>query len=326
MIYIRLKNASPIFVSLREDIFRYLRDTRKCSEMVAKIPAREPSAGFDDWVLAPWSVEAVSQNFGNESIEELKRIQDQGFIEIDEILVHSQKLHLIRLKYEPDWDQLVHDPLPQELNTVSGLMNRYILSFLSEAILKRNEPVKLEEALFDLKNTVMLPDDFMPDYLMSNIEGTVRPDISYVVRRIQPYSNITSIYCYFESNGKISGSLSRLLPGSTVGGPINREAIRERLSQSFQRLGADPSYLDFEVSRTLNQLIYNLERKGIREIRRPVPRNEILARLMETGILQTHDGRIFIPDNITLEILISAKEKFKKSVYQLASKWLNDWI
>lgn len=308
------------------DILEYLKNTEKIKNIVKKIQARNPSAGIPSWILAPWSVEALKQNLGDGVEEEIFSMQAEGLLEMHHEVVDGHSVVLID---RPRIDMVKTDS-PERTKmkrSISGVMNLYILSYLYDRMNVENSPVKLEDALFDLKNGVMLPDDFMPEYLIGNIEGS-GPELEpeEIVREIQPFQSITTIFCYFEYNEQKTGSLSMLYPGPATKIPLTREEMREKLTESFKKLQENPGYGDFEMSRILNRIIYNMEQRNTMEFRRPLPPPNILSRLVSMGIVRESSGKYMVSQETSIEKIKLFREEFKKKASVLASEWLQKTI
>ena len=321
--YEPLSDGNAICLELRAKVLEYLKLTENIGGMVEKLPARDPSSGISSWILAPWSVEALKQNLCPNVSEEIRRMEADGILELHQLMADGEPVQMIR---NPKLGSVnSSNSISADMKrTVSGIMNLHILSYIQDRQKITDKPVKLEEALFDLKNGVMLPDDFMPVYLMGNIEGSeTQVEPCEIAREIQPFNDVAAIFCYFEHSSQRTGTLAMLYAATNFIIPLTREEMRKKLADSFRKLQEYPDYGDFEMSRILNQIIFNREKRHTDELRRPYPKQEYISRLMELEIVQKMEERYLLNPEMPTEKIKQIRDELKKKASVLAASWLN---
>ena len=304
-------------------IKKYLQDTFNIRNIMEEVPVRAPSSELTTWILAPWSLESISMNC-RLPVEEVTRILESvPQVEIATQDRGANKISVVRwLGSEPFSYQAVSSLL-RPGRKIRDFINLHIYNYLVGRTGTVSSPVKLEDALFDLKNSVMLPDDFMPDYLMGNLEGEDIPPSDHVMENLQPFSDRTDVYCYFEPSHKGSGSLAYLFAASPEPGMVNdNKEIEKIIGDSFRSLPRDPDYEHFELSRYMKTILFNIQRYSSGELRRPLPPPHIIESMKRKGIIAETNGKYSVSEGISAEHLEGMLETEKKAAKALSARWL----
>ncbi len=306
---------------------RYLKETFRIRNVVEKIQARSPADGPATWILAPWSPDSISINCGLPKEEVLRALDSMPETEIVPRNVDGSSISVAVWSGNEPPSCLTGVPAPTPGRRVRDLINLHIYNYICARNHGENQPVKLEDALFDLKNSIMLPDDFIPDYLMANIEGEKPPAVDYIIEKLQPFSGRKDIYCYFEPGHHGPERLAYMFASSHVEEslPGNNE-IERLLGESFRSLSSDPDYQHFELSRYIRSLLFNIKRYGSRELRRPLPPAHIIDIMNKIGILTENSGKYSIAESISTTGLEEVLEKEKNAAVSLAIRWLNSTV
>ena len=287
-------------------------------------PRNPDLIGAREWLLAPWSLNAIAMNTGLPQDAIRSFASSKKSLALSDETVSGISIEMLR-KLRNDENMETKRTLEAKFrNDVSGYMNQHLLNYILTVVDQLDRPVRLEDALFDMKNGIMLPDDFIPEYLMGNIEGEISPDPKDVLREIQSSAYFTDIYCYFEVSNEHNGSLAFIYPSrSTPRPPSGNEEIRKKISDSFTKLQSTPEFRDFELSRTLKTVIYNLEKRNTRELGRPSFDQKRVALLESESLVERRDEKTVIKDSVDLKTLISLQRGFKLAAKQLAEDWLS---
>ena len=304
-------------------IKKYLRDTFNLRNIIERVPFRAPPSESGTWILAPWALESISLNCRLPVEEVIRYLKSVPEVEIETQDYGDDKISVARWTgSEPPSDPAVM-PLRDPGRRIRDFINLYIYNYLVGRTGIENRPVKLEDALFDLKNSVMLPDDFMPDYLMGNLEGENIPRTDYVMENLQPFSGRTDIYCYFESSHKIPGGVAYLFAASPEPGSVNgNQGIEKMIGDSFRSLSRDPDYVHFELSRYIKTILFNIQRYRSSELRRPLPPPRILEIMKSKEIIAETSGKYSVPEGISAEHLERILETEKNAAKALSKRWL----
>lgn len=310
-------------MSLRENsVLSYLYSTKDISNLRIKFKSLESTAGEDSEVI-PWSVRSVSLNAGvSEELvrdvvlgnEELQIIKEDHFGEQFEII----KGDGIPLKGEEE------AKIPSTL-TVKNLMNLIVYMQTVEMEQSSRSLIKLGDALFYLKNTVMIPDDFMPEHMMGNVEGSMTLTVDSVRREFQFLPGKNSIFVYPEKNFQKFSRISYLYadPLIRLQPYPDKDNLLAVLAGSFNGIRMDPRFRDFENSRLIKNLIYQLEFRKNRELRKPLFNQEKIDQLLDLGI--PVEGNL-VSEKVKTSTLNEIRARLLKNSHDLSVEWQESQI
>lgn len=307
-------------------IFNYLKDTRAIGQIVDKfLPLDPDSDGKEESLLAPWSIDSICLNTGLNSKEVssvLSGIENGSFINIGSEN-HGLQIFSLEGNLPQDSSKIPERTCATEM-TVSELMNLYLYQYAGERIMDKNYPVKIEEALFDLKNSIFLPDDFIPSYLMGAVEGESKINPSEVRNQLEFMQGLTSLYIYPEQHGSGYGRIRFIYParsGQVLTTPTN-DSIRKLLADSFSDVGTTEQYADFENSRLIKNVIYAVTQKKTRELKRPLFDPRKIAILEKLGIVDSSGEISRLREEVSIEDLEVIYSRQKQAGHELATHWI----
>jgi hypothetical protein len=308
-------------------IKKYLKETFNLRNIMERVPVRVHSAESTTWELVPWSLESVSTNCRLPIEEVTSLLKSMPDVEIVTRDGDAGPVSVVRWLGVKPPSYSTESTLQEPGRRVRDLINLHIYNYLEERRAAETGPVKLEDALFDLKNSVMLPDDFIPDYLMGNLEGEDIPDADYVVENLQPFAGRIDTYCYFELSPRGSGGLAYLYAASRAHGKvIGNQDIERIIGSSFKSLSKDPDYVHFELSRYIRSIIFGLERYRSTELRRPLPPPHIIELMERKGIIAETGGRYSVQDGISAADLEKMLVTEKNNAKALSTRWLDSLV
>lgn len=299
-------------------ILWYLSNTYSLKEYREKFKSLE---GEEFWLL-PWEAGNITYNAGV-TMEYLRDfVSRHNNLRLEEEEISSQRR--IFLKGDGIDKTVQKAELPQIIS-IKNLMNLTIFLYTREEQVKNNVPVKMEDALFFLKNTVMIPDDFMPAHLMGNVEGSMTISSEILRKEFQFLPGRTSIFLFPEN------PLSRFSRIRYLYTPMGMEfdalppltSLTEILQRSFGELQEDSRYRDFEDSRLLKTVLYQMEVRKNREIRKPYFTPEKAERLIQLGIPLIESK---IPERISANDVREIREGKIRSGSSLAEDWFSKTV
>lgn len=312
-------------------VVRYLKDTYEIRNVLEKFNPLDPDEdGVMVSTLAPWSLDSISINTG----------LDHG--RIMEIIGTSSGLSLKR--EDPDLDLVVESssgtfsPPASEGSpsittdhsiSVSRAMNLHILQFISEQARENKHPVKFEDALFNLKNSVFLPDDFMPEHLMGNVEGELGLNLEQVREELQIVPHYNSIYVFPEKKQRGYGRIRYLYPSwsQIPKRVLSNEKLTEIIRKSFEVMQAENnSYRDFENGRLIKSVIFNMEQKKTRELKRPVFDPRKVGILESMGLVDRITEVPQIKEEVSVGKLYELYSDSKEKGHTLSRTWLKSTV
>ncbi len=311
-------------------ILKYLNDTYSIRNVLESFPPlnpEEPDSGKS--VLAPWSVSSISLNTGLTENEVMEEIEEVSGASVESVEVDGMRIQLLKmgeslgLKAHASHETLKPDPL-----TISEVMNLHMYQFVAEKVSSIDRPVKIEEAIFDLKNNSFLPDDFMPEHIMGMVEGALKMSSEEIHRAYLLHSETKLLYLFHEQKNNIPGRVRFIYP-SKVNFNVqlpNNEKLREKLIGSFTGLRNNEKYRDFENSRLLNTVIFNIESRKNRILKRPVFDPHKISVLESMGYVDKTDEMPKIRDNISVGQLKEKKTELKKHGEELSKEWFQSIV
>lgn len=308
-----------------EAIARYLVETENIREISVSFSPLNPEEKDTRMSrLSPWSVGYVALNAGATESEVRKFVDSTEGIALMEGSSEDGGQVIVRNGKTPLELDIALQPKREIASPrVINAMNLHVYQFLTGRLGESDQPVKIEDAIFDLKNSLFLPDDFMPEHLMGMVEGISFPPVIEAKRAFQIMPGITSIYLYPEWKSDGFGRVRFLYP-SPSGVPektVSNEAIREAISGSFRQLSTDSRYREFEQSRLLKSVVYNMTQKKSRELRRPVFDPRKVAALDALGIVEKPGDVPKIREEVSVKDLESIIDRAKQAGSALAREW-----
>lgn len=314
----------------RDFIFQYLADTGDIRDFIKPLaPLDVNEDGSMESCLAPWSVSSIVANTGmnhDAVMEALKGVDHLTLKEEHcgghrEIIVSGDRFRGHRTEATGTPNDVMD-------GRVSSAFNLHVYQFILSQAREGRGPVKIEDAIFDLKNSLMLPDDFMPEHLMGMVEGETALSIDQVRKAYEIVPGKTSIYLYPEQKKQGFGRVRFLYPASSfsLADPVSNETIRDAISASFGGLSDDPRFGKFESSRLLRSVIYNMERKNSRILRKPVFDSRKIGILEKMGIIDTSGDTTKVRDGVSADDLRSMVEEAGIQTRHLAHEWLESKI
>lgn len=316
-------------MNTEESISKYLADTYSIREIIEVFePLNPDEAGASRSILAPWSMLSISGNTGATVNEVMKFLEKNDAFSVAETEKEGIKFTIAKAQGNLDAATEGVNLEPGTQLSVSQLMNLHVLQFATSKVSAEDAPVKIEDAIFDLKNTVFLPDDFMPEHLMGMVEGDadftqdeIRGDYAVV-------DGLTSMYFYQEQKNDGNGRVRFIYPslsGAIKEAPSN-ESIRELISKSFSTVQSEKSYVDFVNSRLIKTIIFNIEQKNSRELKRPIFNPGKIKILENMDLVEKSGDKAFIKQSVSIDTLKEIYSKAKEDGQKLAEVWLSSKI
>ena len=313
-----------------ELILRYLHDTWNIRYRQKVFKPFSSANDIESQTIIPWSIPMISANIHVDDHALREIIERQGYLQIDHEKRYGQDFDLVKLKGDRSSlppIELKPIRIPDEVS-VSSLINLYMYIFLSEAVSTEDRLMTIEDAVFSLKNTLMIPDDFIPPQLMSNIEGEVHLDVNEMIKDIQPFSKHQLIYVYPEFFNGIPYRIRFLYPSKSYSIENGRtlQELLSKIGDSFEKIKLDEDFSAFQLSRYLKDVIYIIEVKHTRELLPPLFSADKMSKLQSLDIISTSEAKTVVKDSIDINYLKELREMLKKKAEQLRSNWLKSII
>ena len=313
-----------------ELILRYLHDTWNIRYRQKVFKPFSSANDIESQTIIPWSIPMISANIHVDDHALREIIERQGYLQIDHEKRYGQDFDLVKLKGDRSSlppIELKPIRIPDEVS-VSSLINLYMYIFLSEAVSTEDRLMTIEDAVFSLKNTLMIPDDFIPPQLMSNIEGEVHLDVNEMIKDIQPFLKHQLIYIYPEFSNGIPNRIRFLYPSKSYSIENGRtlQELLSKIGDSFEKIKLDEDFSAFQLSRYLKDVIYIIEVKHTRELLPPLFSADKISKLQSLDMISTSEAKTVVKDSIDINYLKELREMLKKKAEQFRSNWLKSII
>ncbi len=188
--------------------------------------------------------------------------------------------------------------------------------------------IKADEAVFTIKNAASIPDDFMPAAFMEMVEGRNISNYYQVFKELQP-SFVTCLFPLLKigESGPISVDSLVTLKGMIS---LDRDArssfLIQRIASEFNSFKVSGAYKSFILGRSFRSIIFNLERKKSREVKKPLFDSESINSMLEIDIIEERNGSYFLKDEIDLPELKAISADYEKRNHLIADVWKNTMI
>ena len=307
-------------------IARYLRDTMmiRKAEFLAELPHSTKEKNF---LITPWETTQIIRNLDDVSTPEL-----EGFVyrndDIFTIAPINNGEYALRLQphAEPADYQINGKPLiPAEteilMKDAFGLLLHKRIESLSE---NGSCWVRKEDAIFGIKNSLMLPDDFIPQSWMAIVENDEPIDSDRIIEDIQSIFGRKWIYVFSSyENGKAIMPYFFYNRKGTALPEVTEERLMSILASEFEALRNSPEFRVFTMARILKSVIFNMETKGTRELRKPLFDSGKIKLLMDENLVNESDGKFFLRESVSLTNLESLRNRYLDLSSKLSSEWMN---
>lgn len=287
-----------------------------------------------DYAVVPLSVKHINFNTGISDQAELESVLDDLGVEFN-ILdrkfelagTGDQKISLktVNLKnYSDSIEHAVTQLFPDcRKTTVEGLfklaMYRECMDFRSE----KHEVMKVEDAVFGIKNTVSIADDFMPGYIMGMVEGRFPERPEDYLMGLQP-GDTGQVFLMMKESGDCFAGFYGILPffhaGSNSPGFGH---LLERLKTCVEDLTEREFYGEFELSRLLKLLIFQLEFKKNRILKAVNLDESSISILESSGVIRKSGDVYSVEEHLSPADLKKMKAHTDEAVKSEVNKWLD---
>ncbi|MCL4480969.1 MAG: hypothetical protein M1113_05755 [Candidatus Thermoplasmatota archaeon] len=307
-------------------IARYLQDTMiiKEAEFLAEL---SHGAKGKTYLITPWETSQIIQNLEDISISELEGFLSRNGDILAEIHINNGE-HAVRLQTKADLaDCHINEEPPIAVNAEIRIKDAFGLLLYKKIVSLSKDGsnwVRKEDAIFGIKNSLMLPDDFIPQSWMAIVENNEPIESDRVIEDIQRVLGRKWIFVFssYEDDKAILPYFFYSRKG--VGLPeVTEERLMSILTSEFEALRNSPEFRIFILTRILKSVIFNLETKGTRELRKPLFDNVKIQLLMDENLVSEIDGKFFIRESVSLTNLESLRNRYLDLSSKLSSEWMN---
>ncbi|MEM0155935.1 MAG: hypothetical protein QW597_04970 [Thermoplasmataceae archaeon] len=316
------------YQAIDSKIEEYLLDTVSIRD---KFIETQMSNKVDSNVITPWSLAQICANLNGVSEENLldfvSRYNDTLILDAD---VYGKRILLKAGKNVPELQRV---DLPRHIRIIDSLSSCRVSDAFSILLLEKvteltvglSNWVKKEDAIFGIKNSLMIPDDFMPPSWMLIVENDEPITSLDVLDDISIISGEKSLYVY---SSMLQGVPVRPLffyprKSSGIKVTLAEDDVASRITESFSKMRSSESFDVFAASRSIKNAIFNLQAKNTRELKKPMFDTGKLGLMIRDGLVSERDGKFFLNDSIDLAELVRIQSEYKRESAKLARTWLD---
>ena len=306
--------------STKDSFLDYVRACRKCPRLIEV----GDTFSLADGSMQHYSVEPFSSR-------QIDAIFPGMLSKIESVLTNLPELSaseiIVQFLTHADFSW---EPVPAEIPEMISRSDLIKLA-LYLVILEKHDTscrVKADDAIFTIKNAASIPDDFMPTAFMEMVEGRKISDYFRVFRDLQPsFSTCLFPLLKMGESGPISvDSLVTVKGMISLNKDIQSSSLIQRIASEFNSFKESELYKSFILGRSFRSIIFNLERKKNREIRKPLFNSESINSLLEIDMIEERDGSYFLKDEIDISKLKTMSSDYEKRNHEIADKWKNAMI
>ncbi|OWP56943.1 MAG: hypothetical protein B2I17_03115 [Thermoplasmatales archaeon B_DKE] len=307
-------------------IATYLKNTEKIrdAEFTAGVFNSSEKVNY---VVTPWEMKQVILNTAGIHEHELSDYVSKNHdILVIEDLGHGNKRIKLRTGAELPASS---DPSADTASFRSKvrIMDIFsILLYLRISALSENGSswVKKEDAIFGIKNSLNLPDDFIPQAWMSIVEN------DNPIKSVEPLNYLQDVlgkrlvytYSSFDGETPVMPYFFYIQPVKGFADHYSEELLSALLTSEFEKLRTSHEFRAFTLARILKTVIFNIETKKLRELKKPLFDQDKIRSLREENLVDETDGRYFLTESLSLSELKSLREEFLNRTQKVSLDWM----
>lgn len=205
--------------------------------------------------------------------------------------------------------------------TVRSLFKLSLMSECIEHYRNSGTVMKVEDAVFGIKNALSVADDFMPQEIMQMVEGRFPSDPGRILGELQLDENYHTYVLMKESSDGFIGFHS-IIPGFRA--ENSKDAFSSfllRLSGELKGLESSALYADLRLSRILKSLIFQMEFKKQRELGRSLLSSDTLELLRSENIIDETGEKPEIRQTLNAAIMKRMKSEVDSRIGEAVKAW-----
>lgn len=282
--------------------------------------------------ISPWRIPQICYNTGGLSSDKIldlvTRLKD--VLTIIDDLNDNQKIGLVPGQSLPEISPRAGKTTIETLTGISvrDAFTVMLMKKVDDLSEKMKNWVKKEDAIFGIKNSIMLPDDFVPASWMSVVENDEPVESSLTLDDISCLSGKRVMYIYSSFSPETVTRPYFLFPkhSSVISASLSAGDISNRILQEFERIQTSEKFSDFSAGRILKSVLRNMETKNTRELKRQFFDNKKLEFLMKEGLVTEENGKFLIKESVDGQYLKGLLEKYMKLTKEFTEGWMNSTI
>lgn len=310
-----------------EKLFTYLKSSRTWKNVLRnlQIPVLNgEKINTYAVTVSPWSLNQIELSSGIKNDELVKLIGTREKTKIMDREIGNNTFKV--LETDDDIDKNVPVRLLSEFMEemdVHRLIRFLIWMNAGRICDETGEIPSLSDSILTVKNDLMVPDDFMPDYMMKLVESGVSELTSDTLHNIQGEDGLLFVVCGFDQNKKAYPV--SLIPSAAFSNhnlPGLYQKCLAKVKELFSEISKTEEFNNLTVSRTLRALIYQVERNNRRELTGFLWKGEKMTILKSLDLVDETTDKPALKTEVDLKELLSLYNHYRTEAEKLSRTWL----
>lgn len=278
--------------------------------------------------VSPWSLLQLDISTGVEMNDLSNFIKTRKGLRIIEKGVEKRTVKVLETKEDINFGSnksLLADMANH--NDVHGLIRILVWISARRSSKKTGDFPTLSDSILTVKNEMMIPDDFMPAYMMNLVESGVETLTDGLISAILDRDNLLFLICGFDSEG--NAYPVSIIPSMSYSCDSENELytkITGRLKEVFAEMSSSKEFESLTIGRTIRALIYQLEKNKKRDLSGFIWRGEKIKILRSLDLVDDLEGKPFLKQSVDSIELGHIYADYRSKTEELSSKWLSTKI
>ncbi|MHB8360437.1 MAG: hypothetical protein ACYDAO_01330 [Thermoplasmataceae archaeon] len=307
---------------LRSFLYRYIRDIEPIRNYNRKILIDEKYPGYVGskfiYEYSPLNIDQIAINSGSKIGDVLMVLSDMN-IGLDKSIESEDKISELEFDL---MDQIeLKEPITIDLKECTN-EELIILAIYKNICGNLTSPSDLFSTIFHVKNSMGLPDDFMPGRFINLGE---RPDI-FSVKILQESSfvkNIRALYFFSPiKSGTVFAPFSIYPSISSLKITEETDFIIQTIKDSFKKFQDSPIFNKYVNYRALKNFSKKLKMRKNGIINSNFLSSQECAEAMKTGIIENKDNNFYLKEDFFISDLNDLIDARKGEGSEAGKEWL----
>ncbi|WP_393971911.1 hypothetical protein OXIME_000500 [Oxyplasma meridianum] len=309
-----------------EKIDTYLKSSIKWKDVLRKLQVsilNGENIKTRSVAVSPWSIDQLSISLKCSSDELLKFISKRKTVKITNKSLENQTFKVLEAGNGFDLDVAAQSITKFFEDMDIHLLIRLLVWMNTKRICNQTGEIpSLSDSILTVKNELMVPDDFIPGYMMKLVENGTTPVTAEMLDDIQGKDHLFFLICGFDQER--SPYPVSIIPSAGFFLENQLELYEKLMSKTkelFSEISKTQEFKNLTISRTLRALIYQLE-KNKKDLSGYLWKGEKMAILKSLGLVDESGDKPKLRSDIDLLKLAPLVGRYRIEAEKLSINWL----
>ena len=311
--------------------YDYLESTVRWKDTLrdVKIPVlNHGEVHLKNITVSPWSLSQLALSAGMEMDDLLDFINNTGDLKIVNRTIDGRSVEALEIeKRLNSGTQIIALSEMISHTDIHGMIRMLVWISAGRSIEKTEDIPTLSDSILTVKNDLMIPDDFMPDYMMRLVESGVEAITDRMLSDILDRDYLFHLVCGFDSDR--NAYPVSIIPSTSFSSERDLELytlIQSKLKDVFAELSSGKDFENLTIGRTIRALIYQLEKNKKRELSGFLWKGEKIDILKSLDLVEEIEGKSYLKQGIDSSELGLLYSRYRTKIERLSNNWLNTKI